>query len=388
MTSSYTPARQLEHDFEPNDDDDDAFFQDFTLDAHGLTQERGSGDASFASSAFLPVHDHALSLESTPSSQLSSSLYRQQPVFDAAPSASGSVPLGAQEQANPRALSLTHLGGGLRRISTPTRPLDSFSALENDQSATTGFPEYHVGQLDLGIQQHQETNNILYTSTTSQGPTEPSIMPMTVGSLPRPIPLASPRFPGSPSAQSLLGSATTAMQTSYFGSPPTTYGSPTASSTMHYMSPLLGMTYSTSPRDPSLISHSLPASQQMLQYYPQSSTARSVLLRHQQQQQQQQVNFMAQSPLMSIGERQPSLLSQSPSMHDSASDRPIDKKERNRLAAERCRRKKADTIQQLTIENHILRQENGELIKINLVLEQKLEYLVGIMASYGISIPK
>jgi len=73
----------------------------------------------------------------------------------------------------------------------------------------------------------------------------------------------------------------------------------------------------------------------------------------------------------------------SPTMDASclSSDRNLDKRERNRLAAERCRKKKADLINQLTIENHVLRQEN-------IMIEQKLDYLINIMASYGINMPK
>ena len=65
----------------------------------------------------------------------------------------------------------------------------------------------------------------------------------------------------------------------------------------------------------------------------------------------------------------------------------MSKKERNRLAAERCRKKKQELITVLSSENQALKQENFEMIKVNQVLEQKLDYLINVMANYGIPLP-
>ena len=157
------------------------------------------------------------------------------------------------------------------------------------------------------------------------------------------------------------------------------------------VSPFSQTVYSTSPRS-SLISHSLPVTQQMMLFYSQQSlsNARANF---------RNLSLISQSPgLPSISSPSLGELGYNPFSQQSSNDvksdgnssslLPSDKKERNRLAAERCRKKKAELIHQLSIENQLLRQENGELIKINLVLEQKLDYLMNILTSYGISIPK
>lgn len=74
----------------------------------------------------------------------------------------------------------------------------------------------------------------------------------------------------------------------------------------------------------------------------------------------------------------------SPSLSLSPSDaNQLAKREKNRLAAERCRRKKQELIGSLSSENQQLQQEILELRKVNQVLEQKLDYLLSVMASYG-----
>ena len=65
----------------------------------------------------------------------------------------------------------------------------------------------------------------------------------------------------------------------------------------------------------------------------------------------------------------------------------ISKRERNRLAAERCRRKKQENVDQLSVENQSLRQERDELKRINQLLEQKSDYLFKICELHGILDP-
>lgn len=59
----------------------------------------------------------------------------------------------------------------------------------------------------------------------------------------------------------------------------------------------------------------------------------------------------------------------------------LSKKERNRLAAERCRKKKQDLIATLSRENKLLHQGNIELTRSNQYLEQRLDYLINILIS-------
>ena len=71
----------------------------------------------------------------------------------------------------------------------------------------------------------------------------------------------------------------------------------------------------------------------------------------------------------------------SPSTSPFPAQNALSKKERNRLAAERCRKKKQDLIASLSRENKLLHQGNIELTRANHYLEQKLDYLINILIS-------
>jgi len=92
----------------------------------------------------------------------------------------------------------------------------------------------------------------------------------------------------------------------------------------------------------------------------------------------------------SLLSRSPSLFSlgsPAPAFTGSISAQPLTKRDRDGIAAEKCRKKKQELITTLTLENEALQLKKIELEKSNQALEQRLDYLINVMASYGISIP-
>lgn len=97
-------------------------------------------------------------------------------------------------------------------------------------------------------------------------------------------------------------------------------------------------------------------------------------------------NFNSLNHLSLAGLHTPNSSTPSPNLSPSDASQ-LAKREKNRLAAERCRRKKQELIGSLSSENQQLQQEIFELRKVNQVLEQKLDYLISVMAKYGIPMP-
>jgi len=114
------------------------------------------------------------------------------------------------------------------------------------------------------------------------------------------------------------------------------------------------------------MAQSLPASSSSSMSYPYST-----------------VNQLTSSPSLSIASSYSPRTSFSPDLNSSN----LTRKERNRQAAERSRRKKKDLISTLSHENQLLRQESMELARINRLQEQKLSYLLKLLSQHQISVP-
>jgi hypothetical protein len=277
--------------------------------------------------------------------------------------------------------SLT-MSGGLRRTQTVSPlPMDSFECMASQEGLHTTVD---------AARQHVVQDNLAQTSALSHSLSAASPQGLSMAriqTMPMTQPIAMPvrtntvssLLNASPAAASPLSVAhSPVLLSNGFHSP--VYAQPSMAyiaspATNYAASPQFA--YANSPHAANLYSQSLPMTQHML-------LRRSA----------SQVGSPRFSELNSTVMVDPSspLLGDSESIKSQSSSQlgmpPLDKKERNRLAAERCRKKKAELIHQLSLENQLLRHENADLAKVNLLLEQKLDYLISILASYGISIPK
>jgi hypothetical protein len=373
----------------------DVFFDDFALEDMTVSDKPQNSNANSNITASYSHSSSSRETSSIAAGGLATTLSGSTIGYNRNPLSLYSEESFDSQQQNPHLITPFALAGGLRRTQTHSPlPIDSFeyvAASQQDSPTTGAVPSNHVqGRVFTTGNEH-----VLSTSTgLGRSATRPISMPSraTLNTTVHASPLAGNSIPMAASpGLAYAHSFHAAYAQQHHPSPYTT--SPGSPQDAH--SPTFP--YAPASHIANLYSQSLPMSQRLLVHRSSSEIGSPSFSTSQ----IGSPNFLAsQIGSLHFTDMATAHISdmtasysgdldalKSPSSSQS-SLQPLDKKERNRLAAERCRKKKAELIHQLSLENQLLRYDNTDLAKANLLLEQKLDYLISILASYGISMPK